>query len=64
MLCTPWIAHPTNVSILDDLMIIYRLSTICRRRILAYFGHMSRLEYPNLEQLIVQGKVEGKRITD
>lgn len=61
MLHTPWTAHKTNMSILDELRIVDRLSTICRRRILTYFAHISRREHDNLERLIVQGKVEGKK---
>lgn len=56
-----WTDHRTNISILNELRIKDRLSTICRRRILQFFGHISRRENDNLERLIVQGKVEGKR---
>lgn len=50
----PWTAHGTNVSILDEFRIIDQLSTICRRRILAYFGYISWPEYDNLERLSTQ----------
>lgn len=61
MLRIPWTDYRTNTSILNELRIKDRLSTICRRRILQFFGHISRRENDNLERLIVQGKVEGKR---
>ncbi|XP_071582447.1 uncharacterized protein [Temnothorax nylanderi] len=61
MLGIPWTARRTNVSILKELNITDRLSTICRRRVLQYFGHITRRNQDNLEKLIVQGKVEGKR---
>lgn len=61
MLRIPWTARRTNVSILNELNIQDRLSTICRRRILQYFGHITRRDKDNLEKLIVQGKVEGRR---
>jgi len=61
MLWIPWTAYRTNVSILNELSITDRLSTLCRRRILRYFGHITRREHNNLDMLIVQGKVEGRR---
>ncbi|PZC86231.1 hypothetical protein B5X24_HaOG211392 [Helicoverpa armigera] len=61
MLQIPWNAFRTNVSILRELNIKTRLSTICMRRILEFFGHIARKEGHNLEQLIVTGKVDGKR---
>ncbi|XP_072934917.1 uncharacterized protein [Epargyreus clarus] len=61
MLRIPWIAHRTNVSILKQLSIRTRLSTICLQRILEYFGHIARKSGDNLEKLMVTGKIEGKR---
>lgn len=61
MLRIPWTARRTNVSILKELQITERLSKECRRRILAFFGHISRKGEDCLEKLIVQGKVEGRR---
>lgn len=49
-------------SILNELNITDRLSTICRRRIFQYFGHVSRRNQDNLEKLIVQGKIERRRL--
>ncbi|KMQ81702.1 endonuclease-reverse transcriptase [Lasius niger] len=61
MLRIPWTAHRTNISILNELEIKDRLSTICRRGILRYFGHITRRDHNNLERLIVQGRIEGRR---
>lgn len=58
MLCILSTAHRTNGSILDNLRIIDRLSTVCRRPILAYFWHITRRKCDNLERLFVQYKVE------
>lgn len=62
MLGIPWTARRTNLSILAQLKIRTRLSTICMRRILEYFGHIARKDSDNLEKLMVTGKVEGKRL--
>lgn len=61
LLRIPWTAHRTNVSILEELQINVRLSTIVRQRILKFFGHVSRRKDDNLEKLMIQGKIEGKR---
>lgn len=61
MLQIPWTAFRTNVSILRELKIKTRLSTLCLRKILEFFGHIARKEGHNLEQLMVTGKVDGKR---
>lgn len=61
MLRIPWTAHRTNASILKQLKISTRLSTMCLKRILEYFGHIARKDNDNLEKLIVTGKVDGKR---
>ena len=60
MLRIPWTAKRTNVSILAQLHIKQRLSTICHQRILSYFGHIVRRGDENLEKLIIVGNVEGK----
>lgn len=62
LLRIPWTARRTNVSIINELNIRTRLSTICDRRILKFFGHIIRRPSGNLEKLVVQGKVEGKRL--
>ena len=61
MLRIPWTAKRTNVSILAQLHIKQRLSTICHQRILSYFGHIVRRGDENLEKLVIVGNVEGKR---
>lgn len=61
MLRIPWTAKRTNVSILNQLKIKTRLSTICQQRILAYFGHLMRRGDDNLEKLVIVGNVNGKR---
>lgn len=49
------------MSILSQLRIKTRLSTICQQRILSYFGHTVRRGDESLEKLIVVGNTEGKR---
>lgn len=61
LLRIPWTAKRTNVSILNQLKIKTRLSTICQQRILSYFGHTVRRGDESLEKLIVVGSTEGKR---
>lgn len=63
LLRIPWTAHRTNVSILKELQLERkpRLSTVCLRRVLEFFGHIARKPGDNLQKLIVTGKVEGKR---
>ncbi|XP_052744154.1 uncharacterized protein LOC128199289 [Bicyclus anynana] len=61
MLRIPWTAFRTNASILAQLKVKIRLSTICLKRILEYFGHIARKDGDNLEKLVITGKVEGKR---
>lgn len=61
MLQIPWTAFRTNASILRELSIKIRLSTICLRRILEFFGHIARKDGQHIEQLMVTGKVDGKR---
>lgn len=61
MLRIPWTAKRTNVSILKELKVTTRLSSICLQRVLEYFGHIARKDGGNLEKLVVTGKIEGKR---
>ena len=61
MLRIPWTAKRTNKSILDQLKVTTRLSTICYQRVLSYFGHIARRQPDSLDKLVVLGKVEGKR---
>lgn len=57
----PWTAKRTNVSILYQLDIKTRLSTVCLQRILSYFGHIMQRGDSSLEKLVIVGNTEGKR---
>ena len=61
MLRIPWTAKRTNVSILSQLGIETRLSSLCLQRILSYFGHIMRRGDDSLEKLVIVGNIEGKR---
>ncbi|CAH2261295.1 jg21964 [Pararge aegeria aegeria] len=61
MLRIPWTAKRTNVSILAQLGVRVRLSSICYQRLLSYFGHIMRRGNDSLEKIIVTGNTEGKR---
>lgn len=56
-----WTEHRTNASIIAELKIPMRLTTICLRRSFEYFGHIARKSGDNLEKLLLTGKVHGKR---
>ena len=60
MLRIPWTARQTNVSIVNELDVPIRLSVLCERCKLEYFGHIMRREDGNLEIDIVFGKASGK----
>ncbi|PZC83042.1 hypothetical protein B5X24_HaOG208910 [Helicoverpa armigera] len=55
-----WTEHRTNVSILKELHIKQRLSSIVQLRTLKMFGHIIRNE-DSMERLVVQGRIEGQR---
>ncbi|CAH2229951.1 jg14024 [Pararge aegeria aegeria] len=57
----PWTAKRTNISILEQLRINTRLSTLCYKNILSYFGHIVRRLPSNMDKLILVGKVEDKK---
>ncbi|KAI8429179.1 hypothetical protein MSG28_007716 [Choristoneura fumiferana] len=61
MLRVSWTQHRTNLSILEELQVKERLSSIVRSRILRYFGHVTRRGEHSIERLVVQGRVNGKR---
>lgn len=61
MLRISWTEFRTNVSILQELGIKQRLSSVVQSRILQYFGHVSRRGNDSIERLVVQGRVEGTR---
>lgn len=62
MIRIPWTAHRTNASILQQLKIKRRLSTIYLQRVLQFFGHISRRRKTSLERLVVTGggEVQGR----
>lgn len=55
LLCIPWTAFRSNVSILEELK---SLSTICLERVHAYFGYIARRP-DGFEYTMMTGKVEG-----
>ncbi|CAH2240958.1 jg9694 [Pararge aegeria aegeria] len=61
MLRIPWTAKRTNISILEQLRINNRLSTLCYKNVLSYFGHIGKRLPSNMYKLILVGKVAGKR---
>lgn len=61
MLRVSWNQFRTNKSILEELGIKQRLSSIVQARILTFFGHVIRRDNVSIERLVVQGKVEGTR---
>lgn len=61
ILRVPWTAHRTNISINNEINEAQRLSQIVLARILKFFGHINRRDDNNLEKLVIQGKMEGKR---
>lgn len=61
MLGVSWTEFRTNASIIQELGVKQRLSSIVQCRILTFFGHITRREGVSVERLVVQGKVEGTR---
>ncbi|KAI8433243.1 hypothetical protein MSG28_015319 [Choristoneura fumiferana] len=61
MLGVSWTEFRTNESILQELGIKQRLSSIVQSRILTFFGHICRKGDAAMERLVIQGKVEGTR---
>ena len=62
MLRIPWTARRTNVSIVNELDEPIRLSALCERCKLGYFGNtIMRREDGNLEKDILFGKAHGRR---
>jgi hypothetical protein len=51
----------TNASIMEELKVPNRLSTFVNKRMLQFFGHVVRRDGENLEKIIMEGKVEGRR---
>ncbi|XP_063585729.1 uncharacterized protein LOC134763093 [Penaeus indicus] len=61
LLRVPWTAHRTNESIINEIGVNTTLLGRIANRMLKYFGHIMRREGDNLEKIILQGKIEGKR---
>ena len=57
----PYTIRKTKFSIVNDIQEPVRLSVLCERRILRYFGHVTSREFDNLEKDIQLGKAPGKR---
>lgn len=55
-----WVEHRTNASVLQELKIKKRLLNQINKAYLSYFGHIAR-RTGEMENLVVEGKVEGKR---
>ncbi|KYN02133.1 hypothetical protein ALC62_07054 [Cyphomyrmex costatus] len=56
-----WIDHVTNESVLRRMHASRKLLATVKRRKLEYFGHMLRGPKYELLQIIMKGKIEGKR---
>lgn len=61
LLRIPWTAKRTNKYILDELNTRDSFSQLGKRRILSYYGHITRCGPENMEKTIIQGKIEGFR---
>lgn len=61
LLRIPWTARRTNQSILVERSVTTRLSSLCMRKVLQYFGHVARRRDDNVDRLIVMGEVQGRR---
>lgn len=61
MLKISWTDHITNNEVLQRFQKDRELLTIIKRRKTAYFGHILRNKKYKLLQLIMKGKIEGKR---
>lgn len=56
-----WVDRVTNIEVLRSINKGRELLTDIKRRKISYFGHVMRGQKYELLQLIVQGKIEGKR---
>ena len=57
----PWTMRRINASILDDIVVCKRLLHTINIQMLSYFGYIARRKGNNLEKVIMQGMIEGKR---
>ena len=63
MLRIPWTKRRTNASILlEEIDVSKRLLHTINSQMLSYFGHIVRRNGNNLEKVIMQGMIEGKRM--
>ena len=61
MLHIPWSMRRTNASILEEIGVSKRLLHTINIQMLSYFRHIARRKGNNLEKVIMQGMIEGKR---
>ena len=61
MLRIVWTMRRTNASIIEEIGVSKRLLHAINTQMLSYFGHISRRKGNNLEKMIMQGMIEGKR---
>ena len=61
MLRIPWTKRRTNASILEEIGVSKRLLHSINIKMLSYFGHIARCKSNNLEKVIMQGMIEGKK---
>ena len=56
-----WTMRRTNASIMGEIGVSKRLLHTINIQMLSYFGHIARRKGNNLEKVIMQGMIEGKR---
>ena len=61
MLRISWTKRRTNANILEEIGVSKRLLHTINIQMLSYFGHIARRKGNNLEKVIMQGMIEGKR---
>ena len=60
----PWIEHKTNEEVLRRMDKIKEVTFTAKRKKMKYLGHIIRNNKYRLFQLILQGKVDGRRGTE
>lgn len=61
MLRIPWTSHTTNIEVLNRMEKQTEIINTVRQRKAGYFGHIMRNDKYRTLQLIIEGKIEGKR---
>ena len=61
MLRIPWMEHKTNDFVLNQIGQNATVFTKIERSKLQYFGHICRRQGDNIENIIMQGRMEGSR---